>query len=125
MVRTPSPTLARGTLKSYFIESLLINIHTILTFSDYSMEPHYIVVGDLTHDAHFVLKLVSDSLGGVLLDDLHRNSECIHLSLVHISKLPCSMGFVLKWGKVLLSVLPSPIFVALESDDGDMESASF
>ena len=53
------------------------------------MEPDNVVVGDLAHGAHFILKLLLHSLRRVPFDDLHSNSGSIHLSRVYISKLAC------------------------------------
>ena len=57
------------------------------------MEPDNVVVGDLAHDAHLILKLVLHSLRRVPFDDLHSNSGLIHLSCVYVSKLACTKQF--------------------------------
>lgn len=61
------------------------------TFSEYSMDPHNVVVGYLGHDGHFFLKLLHHFLGGKPLDNLYSDSGVTHLSLVHLSKLACDI----------------------------------
>ena len=53
------------------------------------MEPDNVVVRHLTHDDHFILKLVHHSLGRESLDNLYSDSSVVNLCPIHLSILAC------------------------------------
>ena len=96
MVEIPSPMLERKDLRINIVFYIIAKAvrANIATFSDYSMDPHNVVVRNLTHDSHLFFILVHHFLGGESLDYLYSNSFVVHLSLINFSILTLCKRFL-------------------------------